>query len=126
MGTHTVKNRLKNKNFQPFPLAPTQNPKDQIQNLLSVLISCMKFLFPSPISARISKQIIIKTGWFKMFIEAPSQALQIIFEMQSQRTSQKKEQWKKYIFFKLQNAFFARFFILTPFTLKPHTFLISY
>jgi len=36
----------------------------------------------------------------------PSQALQIIFEMQSQMTNQKRA-IKKICFFKLQNAFFS-------------------
>jgi len=40
---------------------------------------------------------------------APSQALQIIFGMQSQRSNQ-KEAVKKIHFFKLQNAFSFHFF----------------
>jgi hypothetical protein len=46
----------------------------------------------------------------KCYIGAPpSQALQVIFEMQSQRTSLKKEAVKKIRFFKLQIAFFFHF-----------------
>jgi hypothetical protein len=60
------KNRLKTKNSNPSPLAPTQNPKEQIQALLSVIIGCMKFLFPAPISARTLKQI-IKLGDLKCY-----------------------------------------------------------
>jgi hypothetical protein len=39
-------------------------------------------------------------------IGAPSQALQIIFEMQSQRMTSQKRAVKKICFFELQNAFF--------------------
>jgi len=39
-------------------------------------------------------------------IGAPSQALQIIFEMESQRMTSKKTSSKENMFFQLQNAFF--------------------
>jgi hypothetical protein len=55
-------------------------------------------------------------------IAAPSQALQVIFQMQSQGSSQKRAV-KKIIFFKLQNFFF---FILTPLTSVVHNFLIYF
>ncbi len=50
----------------------------------------------------------------------PPQALQIIFEVQFQRSSQKRA-GKKIRFFELQNFFF---FILTPPTSSVHNFLI--
>jgi hypothetical protein len=52
-----------------------------------------------------------------MVIGAPSQALQIIFEMQSQRSSQKRAV-KKYVF--------SFLFILTPITSSVHNFLTFY
>jgi hypothetical protein len=53
-------------------------------------------------------------------IEAPFQALQIIFEMRSEMSVQKRAV-KKMHFFKLQNvAFFSFFFILTPPTSLVH------
>jgi hypothetical protein len=56
-------------------------------------------------------------------IEAPFQALQIIFEMQSQRSSQKRA-GKKIQFFKFQTVvFFSFFFILTPPPSSVHNFL---
>jgi hypothetical protein len=55
----------------------------------------------------------------------PSHALQIILEMQSQRTSQKRAV-KKILFFELQNAFFSFFFSLTPPTFNPNNFLIDF
>jgi hypothetical protein len=51
----------------------------------------------------------------------PSQALQIILEMQSQKNTQKRA--IKKIFLKLQNAFFSFFFILTPPSSSVHNFL---
>jgi hypothetical protein len=45
----------------------------------------------------------------KTVVGAPSQALQIIFEKQSQGNNQKKA-IKKHVFFKMQNAFFFSFF----------------
>jgi hypothetical protein len=54
----------------------------------------------------------------KNVIGAPSQALQIIFRMQGQKTSQNRAV-KKVHFFKLQYEFF---FILTSPTFKPHNF----
>jgi len=60
-------------------------------------------------------------------IGAPSPAVQIIFEMQSQGTSQKKKSSKENTFFPTaKHFFFSFFFILTPPTFKPHNFLISY
>jgi hypothetical protein len=53
-------------------------------------------------------------------MQMPFQALQIIFEMQSQGTNQKIAV-KIIPFFKLHF-----FFILTPPTFKPHIVLISY
>ncbi len=53
---------------------------------------------------------------------APSQALQCIFGMQSQRNNQKRV-GKKTHFFKLQNMFFFIFFILIPPTSSMHNFL---
>jgi type I site-specific restriction-modification system R (restriction) subunit len=50
----------------------------------------------------------------------PFQALQIIFEMQSTGTGQKKVV-KKICFFKKK-----KFFILTPPIFKPHNFLIHF
>jgi hypothetical protein len=47
-------------------------------------------------------------------IGMPFQALQIVFEMQSQKTTQKKKAKKMH--------FFSFFFILTPPTFKPHNF----
>jgi hypothetical protein len=54
----------------------------------------------------------------KNVIGAPSQALQIIFRMQGQKTSQNRAV-KKVHFFKLQ---YEVFFILTSPTFKPHNF----
>jgi hypothetical protein len=56
-------------------------------------------------------------------IGATSQALQIISEMQSQMTSQRRA-IQKICFFELRDIFFF-FFILTSLIFKPHNFLIS-
>jgi hypothetical protein len=59
----------------------------------------------------------------------PSEALQIIFEMQKPvEELPKKRAIKKNTFFELQNAFFFHsfFFILTPPTSSVHNFLIYF
>jgi hypothetical protein len=58
-------------------------------------------------------------------IGLPSQALQIIFEVEKQKTCQKRAV-KKIHFLELQKVFFSIFFILTPPTFKLHNFVISY
>ncbi len=55
---------------------------------------------------------------------APSQALQIIFEMQKQRTSKKKEQSRKYDFFICKTCWLLFFFILNSLTFKPHNYFL--
>jgi len=69
--------------------------------------------------------ILLYFEWFKNVIGATSQALQIIFEMQSQMTSPKKAV-KKIDCFKLQNAIFFIFLHFDPSTFKPHKFFIHF
>jgi hypothetical protein len=52
-------------------------------------------------------------------IKTPSQALQIIFEMQSQSSSQKQQE-RKCIFSNCKTCFFSVFFIFTPPTVSVH------